>query len=409
MSLATPFGNLFTCFILDRCGRRISLISSIIPSIIGWFLLSLHNATLSTLFIGRLLTGFALGAASLPSTVYLAECITINDLHLRGSLGTWTTLALSVGVLLSYVFGALVPFNDVAFIAGVISVVSLLLIVVCIPESPVWLYRRGRIGDALIAQSRLGIAQPILRSGPERKISFSKYEVETEFTLRSFVDFAKKIKRKDVYKPLIITISFLFFLQFSGFYALGSYMVDIIEVRSVSFSPYVLAVVSGAMQCIGVISIMFIIPFSGVKKLSLFSSAGMALGFVLLGTSIIFTNSSPIGRIIDWVHVVSVWLIILAASFGFMVVPFSILGEMFPMGAKSYASLSLIASSTFNFISLKIHPLLFFYYGPFVYFAYAAIVFCGTIFVGLFLPETVGKTLEEIEHEFRYSDLNADA
>ncbi|XP_065204914.1 uncharacterized protein LOC135834866 [Planococcus citri] len=405
MSLATPFGNLFTGFLLDRYGRRKSLILSVLPSIFGWFLLSLYHVPISTLYLGRFLTGFALGAASLPSTVYLTESITINHLHLRGSLSTWTTLALSTGTMLTYAFGAMVPCREVAAIGGVLSIISLVLILVFIPESPVWLYRQGRIGDALVAESQLGISQPILKAKQVRKASVTEsvHHLETEFSLRSFVDYAKKIQRKEVYKPLIITISFLFFLQFSGVYALSSYMVDILEVRSMKFNPYILAVVSGAVQCIGVVSITFIIPFTGVKKLALLSSSGVALGMLGLGTSILLASKSPLGQLVDIMHVLSVWFTILSASFGFIVIPFSILGEMFPMGAKSYASLSLIASSTFNFIILKIHPLMFAYYGPLVYYVYAVVTFSGVIFVALFLPETHGKTLDEIKNRFRYS------
>lgn len=403
MSLATPFGNFYTGFLLDRFGRRKSLILSVIPSIFGWFILSLPDAQISTLYLGRFLTGFALGAASLPSTVYLTESITSNHLHLRGSFSTWTTLALSTGTMLSYVFGSLLRYNEVAFVGGIISVVSLILIFVFIPESPIWLYRQGRIGDALVAESKLGIAQPILKVKQVRKLSETACELETEFSLRSFVDYAKKIQKKEVYKPLIITISLFFFLQFSGFYALSSYMVDIVEVRSMSFNPYVLAVVAGAVQCIGVVSMTFIIPYSGVKKLSIFSALGVALGMFALGTSILLEK---IGSVMSWIHVISVWFVVLSGSFGFIVIPFSILGEMFPMGAKSFASLSLIASSTFNFIVLKIHPLMFASYGSLVYYVYSVVTFCGVIFIGLFLLETHGKTLDEIKNRFKSkSDL----
>lgn len=400
VAVACPFGNLFTGSVIDKCGRRTALIASVIPSIIGWLLLGKIEASLTQLYIGRLLTGFALGAASLPSMVYAAECITINNHYLRGSLNTWTTLALSSGVLLTYGFGVILPYNEVALAAACFSIMSFFLILFFIPESPSWLYRKGRTGDAEVAQRRLGIKQPILwnkniEAEPVTLIT------ESDYILGNLLHYIKKIKRKEVYKPLLITIAFLFFTQFSGVYCLLSYMIDIVG-RNSSADPYVLSVVSGLLQLLGVLSLTFLLPFCGVKILSVVSTLGTAIGFALLGFSEILSEENT-ESFFSSIHTFSVWCIVVTASLGLTVIPYAILGEMFPMGAKGYASLSLIASSTFNFIILKIYPFLHTQLGGLIFFLFSLISICDTVFVVLFLPETVGKTMDEIKNEFKNS------
>lgn len=392
---------MFIGCIIDKFGRRVSLIISIIPSILGWAVLSVSQQNLTLLYIGRLLTGFALGSISLPSTVYAAECIAINNNYWRSSLSTWTTIALSTGILLCYTFGALAKYNEVALIAFILSVLSLLMILSFIPESPAWLFRKGRIGDAEMAQKKLRISQPILLNlRYQQKCNICKENREPEIFFQHFVKFIAQIKRQEVYKPLLITTCFFFFLQFSGIYCITAYMVNIITINSISNNSYFLSVVSGLLQVIGLTCLTFLIPIYGIKILSIISLLGMSLGYLCLGAILAIKDYSW-QIFLSYIHIFSVWFIVFMASIGMLAIPFSILGEIFPMGAKGYASLSLIVSSTFNFIILKIFFQLYLEYKYFLYFAFALICLCGSIFVSLFLPETVGKTMEEIKNEFK--------
>ncbi|XKL66763.1 hypothetical protein PGB90_010183 [Kerria lacca] len=306
-SIATPIGNLFIGCIIDKFGRRVSLIISIIPSILGWAVLSVSQQNLTLLYIGRLLTGFALGSISLPSTVYAAECIAINNNYWRSSLSTWTTIALSTGILLCYTFGALAKYNEVALIAFILSVLSLLMILSFIPESPAWLFRKGRIGDAEMAQKKLRISQPILLNlRYQQKCNICKENREPEIFFQHFVKFIAQIKRQEVYKPLLIT-----------------------------------TFVSGLLQVIGLTCLTFLIPIYGIKILSIISLLGMSLGYLCLGAILAIKDYSW-QIFLSYIHIFSVWFIVFMASIGMLAIPFSILGEIFPMGAKGYARLQVV-------------------------------------------------------------------
>lgn len=393
---------------MDKYGRRISILASILPHIVGWFLLADKNAPLSQLYLGRLLTGFALGAASLPSIVYAAECITINNIRLRSSIGTWSTLFMAIGSFLVYTFGAILPHDKVALISGFLSVLSLFLILIFVPESPTWLHRKGRIGDAEMAQQRLGIKQPILQN---RKLSLTTASLiyankeADEYSLKNVLHYFSKIRRREVYKPLIITVTFLFFSQFSGMYCLAAYMVDVIRVLPLNLSPYFLSVISGALQICGCLLLTFLLPHSGVKMLSIASFLGVSAGFIVLALSVLIEDAlTP--NIFNYFHILSIWAITLIGSVGMVAIPYAILGEMFPMGAKGYASLSLFASSVFNFIVLKVFPYLFTHYRNIVFLVFSIICACGSVFVATCLPETVGKTMDEIKRGFQRLNSN---
>lgn len=433
-SVATPIGNFFTGIIIDKYGRKPTLLLGTVPSIIGWSILAWCNGSLGWLYAGQIFTGFALGAASLPSSIYAAECITINNDHLRGSLITWTTLALSCGTVLVYAIGALLPYQGVALVSSVISILSLLLIAVFIPESPSWLYHRGRMADAWHSQKSLGIRQPLLSkssksaaaaaddngSSKSRGVgSGSTASVRMDCfsggKLKEHDDdegYLRKLRRKDIYKPLLLTIALLFCLQSSGVYVLTAYMVNIIKADGVydiasisSFSPYVLAIISGMLTLIGVILITFIIPYSGIRKLLITSTTGVSIGMFILSTASItadyysYNDSNCAYSFL--VRICAIWLTVFMAGLGFTAIPFSLLGELFPADAKGFACISLITSSMFNFVALKTYPYLALALGPYVFYVYSFFSLMGSLFVMVFLPETVGKSMQEITNEFK--------
>jgi hypothetical protein len=299
------------------------------------------------------------------------------------------------GMLLVFVCGALIPYNQVALVAVFISSLSLGLILFFVPESPTWLHRKGRTGDAEVAQQRLGIKQPILQNRATKKAAPDKFSRRHDL-----IYYLGKIRRQEVHKPLTITIAFLFFSQCSGSNCLQSYTVDVITVHPLEMNPYALSVVCGVLQVVGGILLALVLPYSGVKTLSVLSFLGASAGFFALAFSLLFEDSTT-PNTFNYIHVISIWEIMIAANVGLLAIPYGVIGEMFPMGAKGFASLSLFASSVFNFIVLKVFPYLFVHYREVVFFGFGVVCACGAAFVTICLPETVGKTMDEIRNSFK--------
>jgi len=86
---------------LEKLGRKYSLVLLNIPCILGWLLLATAQAHWA-LFLGRIFTGLAIGLASAASNVYLAELI---KPALRGVLICWNSISIAAGILLVYILG----------------------------------------------------------------------------------------------------------------------------------------------------------------------------------------------------------------------------------------------------------------------------------------------------------------
>nr|CAD7577763.1 unnamed protein product [Timema californicum] len=147
-SIATPIGCLICGPLLDRFGRKITLLAITPCFFLGWLILAVSPSPcpIGILYLGRILTGLATGLASVPAAVYLAE---ISEHSIRGMLVTFPSVAISLGILIVYVLGMF--FNDNwRLVAGISAVlpVSTAILLLFIPESPLWLLSKGRSYDA---------------------------------------------------------------------------------------------------------------------------------------------------------------------------------------------------------------------------------------------------------------------
>lgn len=90
-----------------RRGRKVSLLVVSVVSLIGW--LVIYFATnYEQVIVGRLISGLASGLASVPATVYTAEVATPK---MRGTIVTWTSIAIALGILIVYIFGYFIQVN----------------------------------------------------------------------------------------------------------------------------------------------------------------------------------------------------------------------------------------------------------------------------------------------------------
>lgn len=405
-SFGSPFGSIISGLTIDKYGRKFSLVISIIPTIIGWVLMCL-NFGITTIFIGRFLTGMISGSL-LVGQVYTAECVIVNHYHLRNSFTMWEPLSAAFGILLTYILGSLLPYENVAYITTIVTIFSLLGILLFIPESPHWLFNRGLIKKAKISEKRLNIRQPILQ---DLNIILSE-DFNLKSCLQSIKTGIRKLRRKDVYKPLFIMTTWCTSVMYTGGAALNAYMVDIIstsshenilsdytEYRNVSFR-YDLSIISGVLILLAVILASSFVTYVGIKKLFFFSSFNAFIGLVALTFSLSYQSLDKNQNVLNMIHVISIWLITFFYSFGVITVPCSILGEMFPYDAKGFASIPVMGLCFSAAVAIKLHLYLCSYFGAFTYILYAFVNLANVIFVYFLVPETVGKTLEEIGERF---------
>lgn len=452
--------------IIDKYGRRSALLISILPSIVGWFILYL-NLNIWSSIVGQMLNGLMLGAVGYPSQVYAGECIMVNNTSLRNSFLSWIALSNAFGMFLVYVLGYFMTYQNIALVAFLLSFISFLLTFFCIPESPSWLHLKRRKGDAEWSQKKLGLCYPLLENlHPQHNPVVGENVELSPFHSNSL----KKIKRKDVWKPMLLGSMLTVLLSLSGGMPVLTYMVQVIGNQSDEMSkngnltvetvpllttnlanvgvdqwttnltagnhtldsrsfantnsslvrnlpnetiqssklnqtnthmlsstfPYGLSIISGAIILIANILMSLLLPYLGVKKILIYPFLGMAVGMLIEGLTSDF-KSDPL---IFGIHVGAVWLVTFTFTFSLLIIPDSMLGDLFPVDAKGYASIPFLFEGFVTAVMCKAHPHLHQAGGGVIFFFYSLICLISAIFVSLFIPEIVGKTLKQINNEF---------
>ncbi|XP_065217992.1 uncharacterized protein LOC135843880 [Planococcus citri] len=392
-TVGSVLGNFLTGYVIDRLGRKKAFFINTIPAFIGYAFLAIAGPfRVEYLYIGQLFAGISQGAVIYVTTVYIAESMAPDNLHFRSSLASWTMLGIIFGITSTYVSGYFFHYDSVALIAASIALISSILVLVFVPESPAWLDQQGRFKEAQRARHRLGCTH----------VSTIDLSIGGNLHLQdSFYSYLSKVRRKDVYKPLLTTVTYFFFQQFSGVQIFSAYMVNTITVKSLAIDSYLTSLIGGIAMSLGQISYTVFLPKLGVRKIAILSSVLTSLTTLVLAICIHLSEIEAwYSHIVDYIHIVSVWCTIFFSALGIATVPYSILGEIFPTDAKGFASISVFSECVFYFIILMMHPRVVTLSSCAVFYVYAMIGFLAVPFVYWCIPETVGRTLEQVSSHY---------
>lgn len=401
-------------FIIDRYGRRTALLWSILPGIFGWYLLYL-DLSVESILLGQVLNGLLCGASGYPSQVYAGECVMANNVRMRNRFLSWISISNALGMFLTYVLGYFLNYRHISAVGLGLAVVTFLLIFCCIPESPLWLYLQGRTGDAEWSQKKLG-ARP--SASNRRRVSVLLSEEVKES--RSFLVKATfmKLKRKDVYKPLLISILLATSLSFIGGMSVVFYMVQIINkpltlANFATFGPkvylvhnetikhptedtYPYSMVSGGLMVVANIVMSILLPLVGVKTILIVPLLGMGLGMAIEGY---VSQQKYMDNFFPW-HLAAMWLVTFTYTSSILMIPDTMLGDLFPVDAKGFASIPYLWESVIVSIVSKCHPYVYRMVHGYLYYFYGSMCVVSALIVFIFIPEIVGRTLMEINDRF---------
>lgn len=389
-------GILLVGYIIDAFGRKTTLLLALVPHIIGWSLLYSDYAGF-TAILGRSFTGLTTVSMFYPPQLYAVECITVNHERLRSIFRAWPGIANSLGFLLTFFAGTFITYQNVAALAALLSVIIFVLIFIEIPESPTWLYMKGRYGDAELSERKLGITQPILKTPTDS----SNLPATRIFLLSgsSWRQEAKKLTRPDVYTPVIVMTIVCALIFQTGGTVMTAYMLEIIGINPSNVSnsknlAHTYSIVSGFLILIAHISVSLALPYLGCRKMSLSMSFFMCIGMLILGITTVGNSQTDSYGL----HVFAVWLVTFSFHFGVISVPVAVMSDLFPVDAKGFASIPILTMSLGGAFAAQLYPYLKLFFAGSAYYAYAFGCIIYAAFIFFFMPETVGRTYEEVKN-----------
>ncbi|KAI3407457.1 uncharacterized protein J3R85_020976 [Psidium guajava] len=377
----------------EYIGRKGSLMIAAVPNVVGWMAISFAKDT-SFLYMGRLLGGFGVGVISYAVPVYIAE---ISPENMRGTLGSVNQLSITFGTLLAYLFGLFLNWRILA-ILGSLPCAILIPGLFFIPESPRWLAKMGLTEE-------FEASLQVLR-GSDTDITFEVNEIKRSVestSKRTAIKFAD-LKTKGYWFPLMVGIGLLMLRQLSGINGVFFYSTTIFESAGISSSD-VATVGLGAIQVLATGVATFLPDKAGRRLLLIVSSSAMTLSLLFVAVAFYMESSasedSKLYSIMGILSVVGLVAFVISFSLGMGSIPWLIMSEILPANIKGLSgSLATLANWTTTWVITVTANLLLDWSAGGTFTIYAVVAAFTFVFVILFVPETKGRTLEEIQSSF---------
>ncbi|ONK62898.1 uncharacterized protein A4U43_C07F9270 [Asparagus officinalis] len=336
--------------------------------------------------LGRLSVGFGIGLVSYVVPIYIAE-ITTKDL--RGGFTTVNQLLICGGVSLVYVLGNVLPWRTLALIGAAPCTLQLVGLVF-IPESPRWLAKTGRDNEFVSALQRLrGKGCDISEEADEIK-EFTK-------TLQSLPQGRMlDLFQRRYLRAVIVGVGLMAFQQFGGVNGITFYASKIFV--SAGFSSGKLgttmyAILQFPMTAVGA----FLMDKSGRRPLLLVSSSGTCLGTLLVGISFALQASSQ-SQLKPILALTGLLVFTGSFSLGMGAIPWVIMSEIFPINMKGSAGSLVTLMNWFgSWVLSYVFNFMMSWSSSGTFFIFACICGLSVVFVKTMVPETKGRTLEDIQ------------
>ncbi|KAF2884943.1 hypothetical protein ILUMI_21220 [Ignelater luminosus] len=385
-------GSLTAAIILDRLGRKLIILFTSIPFFISWIIIAFANSA-SLIMVARFIAGISDGLVFCSVPVYLAE---IAEPKLRGFIGSSITVACLFGMLLVNIIATHLSIKMTALVCSVFPLL-LLVTFIWMPESPYYLIMKGKFAQARHSLTFFRRQEEV---DDELKRLTTAVGEQNRNTGRYLDLFTVKSNRKAVY----IVMGTRFGQQFSGAIAIMLYVQMIFKEIGDDISPITASIVYlGVQLLISFICTMFIDRI-GRRPLLIASLIGTIITLFIEGCYFYIKDKTNIDvRSFSLIPVITLILFEIMFSLGLHTIPLLLTGEMFPTNVKAFAVSFLdIYFCIISTIAIKLFQLTKDYFGLYIPFFVSCVCDILTlIFVMTFVPETKGKTLEEVQEELK--------
>ncbi|KAJ6157515.1 hypothetical protein N7470_005107 [Penicillium chermesinum] len=431
--LAAWLGSLLNGPVADRVGRKVSIDLAVIIFVIG-SAIQCGAVDIPMLFVeGRAIAGLAVGQLTMVVPLYISE---VSIPEIRGGLVVLQQLSVTIGILVSYWIDygtnyiggtrcapgipytggtpaspSFNPYTDVP-IGDIAPAIILGIGMLFFPDSPRWLLMKERDEESLKALSRLR-RQPIESSSLQNEYLEIRASImlESTFAREHFpnltgyklhaAQYASLVTSWARFKRLAIGCCVMFFQQFMGCNALIYYAPTVFAQLGLDGNTTSLLAtgVYGIVNCLSTLPALFFIDKVGRRPLLMAGATGTCISLVIVGGILGGYGDSLINnKSAGWAGIAFIYIYDINFSYSFAPIGWVLPSEIFNLSIRSKA-VSITTSATWmcNFIIGLVTPdmLETISWGTYIFFAaFCLIALAFTFFV---IPETRGKTLEDMD------------
>ena len=405
-------GVLFAGILSDKLGRKLTMVISAVlfsTSALGCAL----SADFTQLVIYRIIGGVGIGVVSIVSPLYISE---VAVAQYRGRLVSLYQLAVTVGFLGAYLVNyqllawaesgtqLSVDWLNKVFITEVwrgmlgmetLPAILFFIIIFFIPESPRWLIVRGKESKAVDILEKIYNSITEAKSQLKETKSVLTSETRSEWSL---------LMKPGIFKAVIIGVCIAILGQFMGVNAVLYYGPSIFENAGLSGGDSLFyQVLVGLVNTLTTVLALVIIDKVGRKKLVYYGVSGMVVSLILIGLYFLFGDSLGVSSLFLLIFFL---FYVFCCAVSICAVVFVLLSEMYPTKVRGLAmSIAGFALWIGTYLIGQLTPWMLQNLTPAgTFFLFAVMCVPYMLIVWKLVPETTGKSLEEIERYWTRSE-----
>jgi len=384
-------GALFTGSFTEKYGRKKVMVTTAVLYIISALGCALSESS-TMLIIFRVLSGLAVGGTSVVAPMYISEIAPAKN---RGRLVSFNQFAITIGIVLAYIFDYfLIGLGENAWrymlvVPAVFGVLYLIFLLAKFPESPRWLLAHGSKEEAIKVLSSIGGTTLVNEELPEMERTLLAEQKKDKMS------FGELFKGKTG-KIVLIGTLIAALQQITGINAVIMFAPDIFQAAgSVKSDSIMQAMIVGMVNFLMTIVALWLVDKKGRKTLLLWGAVGMIISLAYLS----YEFTKPVQNGFGVMAALLVYISFFAASFA--PVMWVIISEIYPNRIKGVAmSFSTAVSWLCTFLTVYFAPIIHGALGlQYLFGIFGVFSIIAFVFVKFWIPETKGKSLEQIEKE----------
>lgn len=384
------FGFILCPILVDRLGRKRTLLFFAMPQIISWILIILAKHVY-ILYIARFISGIGCWACFNITTIYLGE---VANKNIRGTLINITSASFNFGAVICVTCGAFLHYNYMNLILLIIPLIFIFTFTL-IPESPYFYIKKKEYQKA---------AECLVKLHGTNNVQYLEMEIERINRVLIDVENCKKHVFRDLFTKHRRAFLIVFVLKlgyvFSGVAPITSYMQEILSYSNFSLSPQYSTIVLMIVIFLFSITVSPLIDLLGRRTWTIGCGIICSLSLVIIGLFFFMKFYLKIDvSLYSWFPLVALISFNMSGCLGIFIMPTILASEVFPMEVKSVALCCVDIIKTFSMFLVKLFfksfATTFGFYSVFWAFSFANIALSLIAF--FIMPETRGKTLEQIQ------------